>query len=325
MIKRILIPSLILCSFLIASVSTVVAADKTMNDRPGDVLDFLTGAENVSSSPNIDVGNIDITEITYSRQNKKITLTLEVKGEIENRGTISDLESEDSVDFVAYIFSLYTSSESYAIYYVNDKCQITYYSTSETKNISDFSLTGSVLTISFNLLNDSEVYDTMEALSYYIKAPNFTGIDDPLNLPETEYQQLGDAVPDVVLDVTIDAPSEGIIWENIDFSGEVDGGTSTSYTWAWDFGDGNTSDEQNPTHKYSEAGTFDVTLYVTDSDGNQGGDYVTLVISDNEPSNGGSQDGDTEESSNSGLIVFVVIIAIIVIAGTAIVIYIIRR
>jgi chitodextrinase len=34
--------------------------------------------------------------------------------------------------------------------------------------------------------------------------------------------------------------------------------------WSWDFGDGATSTEQNPTHTYASAGTYRVTLTVTD-------------------------------------------------------------
>jgi PKD repeat protein len=37
--------------------------------------------------------------------------------------------------------------------------------------------------------------------------------------------------------------------------------------WAWDFGDGNTSAEQNPSHTYTEAGTYLVCLTITDDDG----------------------------------------------------------
>jgi PKD repeat protein len=46
---------------------------------------------------------------------------------------------------------------------------------------------------------------------------------------------------------------------------------STSYdelvSWAWDFGDGEISAMQNPTHKFPDNGTFSVSLTVTDADG----------------------------------------------------------
>jgi PKD repeat protein len=45
-------------------------------------------------------------------------------------------------------------------------------------------------------------------------------------------------------------------------------GTIAQY--AWTFGDGGTSTEQNPSHTYGSAGTYDVTLTVTDDDGATG-------------------------------------------------------
>jgi len=38
-------------------------------------------------------------------------------------------------------------------------------------------------------------------------------------------------------------------------------------SWNWDFGDGNTSNAQNPSHTYNQAGMFTVTLRVTDNTG----------------------------------------------------------
>jgi PKD repeat protein len=41
----------------------------------------------------------------------------------------------------------------------------------------------------------------------------------------------------------------------------------TIVSWLWEFGDGNTSTEQNPTHNYAEAGNYTVTLTTTDNAG----------------------------------------------------------
>lgn len=44
----------------------------------------------------------------------------------------------------------------------------------------------------------------------------------------------------------------------------TDASTGGPKTWEWDFGDGNTSAKQNPTHVYATPGTYDVTLTVSD-------------------------------------------------------------
>jgi PKD repeat protein len=49
-----------------------------------------------------------------------------------------------------------------------------------------------------------------------------------------------------------------------DSSSDPDGSISS---WCWDFGDGSSSTERNPTHRYTEKRTFTVALTVTDNDG----------------------------------------------------------
>ena len=47
----------------------------------------------------------------------------------------------------------------------------------------------------------------------------------------------------------------------------TDSSTGTPTSWAWDFGDGNTSSLQNPSHTYAAAGTYSVCLIATDTCG----------------------------------------------------------
>jgi len=58
-------------------------------------------------------------------------------------------------------------------------------------------------------------------------------------------------------------------------------GTITS--WLWDFGDGSTSSEQHPTHKYSDKGTYTVQLTVTDEDGHTDIEVLLITIANLDP------------------------------------------
>ncbi len=59
----------------------------------------------------------------------------------------------------------------------------------------------------------------------------------------------------------------------------TDGSTDAddTLTYLWDFGDGNTSTEQNPTHLYADNGTYTVTLTVTDGTDTDTDEEVIIV------------------------------------------------
>jgi parallel beta-helix repeat protein len=63
-------------------------------------------------------------------------------------------------------------------------------------------------------------------------------------------------------------PYHGYIGESVQFNGSVTGGFP-DYTWLWDFGDGITSTENNPRHRYDFPGMYTVYLTVMDSHGYQ--------------------------------------------------------
>ena len=80
-----------------------------------------------------------------------------------------------------------------------------------------------------------------------------------------------------VLIVDANGPYEGIVGEAIQFHGSAQGGTPP-YTYHWDFGDGETSDEQNPMHVYQGAGEYTVTLTVIDGEQNTVESRTQVVV-----------------------------------------------
>ncbi|HEC77005.1 MAG TPA: DUF2341 domain-containing protein [Thermoplasmatales archaeon] len=60
-----------------------------------------------------------------------------------------------------------------------------------------------------------------------------------------------------------------------DLSNDSDGFITN---WTWNFGDGAISYQQNPTHQYSDDGTYNVTLTVTDNDGETNSTTKQIVV-----------------------------------------------
>jgi len=63
------------------------------------------------------------------------------------------------------------------------------------------------------------------------------------------------------------SPSDPSIEDIIDFIDTSTDPDGTITSWDWDFGDGTTSTEQNPSHQYTDMGEYMVQLTVTDNDG----------------------------------------------------------
>lgn len=79
------------------------------------------------------------------------------------------------------------------------------------------------------------------------------------------------------LSVAISASvTEGPAPLEVSFTTEVQGGTAASYTW--DFGDGATSQEANPTHTFTTEGTYTVKLIVTAPDGSTAAAEKTITV-----------------------------------------------
>ena len=248
--------------FLIATFS-VVAADVTIRDGAGDVcsVDFRTGeATVVNSSPYIDVDNIDLIKANYTQQGIQATLSLQVVGNIENRGEIIDL-FEDVIDIntVEYDFQLITSEQDYLVSYSNETGQLLIGGYEQINlTSSDFSAVGDTLTISFVLTSADEIYSNLSVTSTYLKVD----LSD-----EASLVFLSDVAPNPPLTIyDAYASNIGSIGESIQFNASVEPLTGTPpYTYHWDFGDESTSTQLNPTHTYTKVGIYTYTFTVTDS------------------------------------------------------------
>ncbi len=318
--KNLLIITMIISSLFLITTFSVEAADVTISDGMGDVgsIDFLTGETNVvSSHPDINVDNLDLVKVTYTQQGTQATVSLQVKGNVENRGKLLDFYNEDilnSLDTVYYEFQIFTSEQDYLVTYSNETGMQQYNDVQINLTSSNFSVVGSTLTISFTLTSAAETYSNMSVTSYFIKG-NFL---EAANSEDINIVLLSDIAPNPPLSI-LDAYASNIgsIGESIQFNASVEPLTGQPpYTYHWDFGDQSSSTQLNPTHTYTKAGNFTYTFTVTDNAG------ATEYLSDNIIISGESGDGGTNDNQ---MILFLAILLIIIVVGVVIVVWIIRR
>ncbi len=72
-------------------------------------------------------------------------------------------------------------------------------------------------------------------------------------------------------------PAQPLVGQTVQFR-DASTAEGTIVEWRWDFGDGTTATEQNPTHAYQEAGTYTVKLTVRDEQGNADTAEKTLEV-----------------------------------------------
>jgi len=86
------------------------------------------------------------------------------------------------------------------------------------------------------------------------------------------------------LDVDANGPYYGLVDTPLQFMSTSKGGYPP-YSWYWDFGDGETSDEENPYHTFENEGNYTVTVTITDNTGNQSTDttFAWIQIINNPP------------------------------------------
>jgi PKD repeat protein len=126
-------------------------------------------------------------------------------------------------------------------------------------------------------------YSSLQNPSYeFVGAGNYSVILSVTNASGTDSitkYVLVTATPLPVADFS-GTPTSGTVPLNVTFT---DLTTNTPTEWYWDFGDGNTSTNQNPYHIYSAVGSYDVHLNATNAYGSSWANKTGYITASNPP------------------------------------------
>lgn len=110
--------------------------------------------------------------------------------------------------------------------------------------------------------NASHTYQSSGAFPVYLAVEDATGCTDTVSQTILSY-----ALPQVSFAHSNACVSEDVTFTDQSVAINVGGSTSTITNWAWDFGDGSTSNVQNPSHAFDTVGAQQVSLIVTTDKG----------------------------------------------------------
>jgi len=290
---KILIVTTILFALLSSmSFSALADSKEIITDDEDDVFMFtdalLTGEGDLELVTTNEKPNLDIVQVTYMRADgsKEVTIELEVnsRGIIQDQNDFEDINiSSYNGSVVTYTISLQTSDNIYDIEYIDGLA---------TCNFDDViaSTDGSVLTVTFELESVSETFDSLRATSIEFEIQSITSINYYM-----------DVVPNDMLFIALASatPETAETGESISFTVEVDdefGIAMSPYTYVWDFDDGTTSAQQNPSHSYQYPGEYQVTVTVEDASGQTTEATVDITV---EKAGGSSTNGSTTNGGDA--------------------------
>ncbi|MBN2638284.1 MAG: PKD domain-containing protein [Bacteroidales bacterium] len=117
------------------------------------------------------------------------------------------------------------------------------------------------------IFGDGDTVNTATPIHHYADTGSYNVILHVVDTFGCENQNNPPYVQRINPDPNVDftwSPDPATTIDNIQFNGtSTDAAGATSVAWHWDFGDGDTANVQNPTHRFSVAGQDTVTLTVT--------------------------------------------------------------
>ncbi len=112
--------------------------------------------------------------------------------------------------------------------------------------------------------NPRHTYTASGTYTISLAVTNANGSDSKTKV---DYIAVGNAPPGLPTAAFSANPTSGTTPLSVTFTDQSVSGGNPIQTWAWDFGDGGTATIQNPSHAYMTAGTYTVSLTVTNARG----------------------------------------------------------
>lgn len=119
-------------------------------------------------------------------------------------------------------------------------------------------------TIQMHISNKSDTLRKADTGTYYVQITSPSGCDTTLTVK--------------VLTLPVPAagfPADSVVCKDVPLSFE---NHAMAALWRWDFGDGNTSDQQSPVHRYTHTGSFTASLIVTNIEGCSDTAYKDIAV-----------------------------------------------
>lgn len=126
------------------------------------------------------------------------------------------------------------------------------------------------------MVTESIENTTGEDLIFYIEVKN----NGEIQISQTEPKLTTNKAPTVTIDASITSGNAPL---TVSFTSEAVDSDGSIVNYSWNFDDGNTTNEHNPTHIFQDSGTYKVKLTIIDETGNIGTDTINIIAEFPEP------------------------------------------
>jgi len=148
--------------------------------------------------------------------------------------------------------------------------------------------------ITISLQNPNHVYDSSGTFTVTLNVTDYSG-DSVLSTIDII------VITDLYPAASFTVVNQSVLVDSTFVFTDTTTGGDTPLSYSWDFDDGDTSTEQNPTHSYNATGTYTVSLNVTDYNGDVSSYSLNITVLAPETDDTNDDDNPNDDTQNGGI------------------------